>query len=78
MGTVYRTGNAGSVRLSARTLSDDLSPLDERGNRRQIELCLRERVGVAFSHGTCPDAPACGFRNKARNGQVNPQADKRS
>ena len=50
MRTIYRTGNAGSVRLSARTPSDDLSPLDERGNRQQIEPCLRERVGVEFSH----------------------------
>jgi hypothetical protein len=78
MRTVYRIGDAGCVRLSPRTVSE-LSPPDERGNWEQIGLCHRERVGLSFSRRQVPpSAPACGSRNKARNGPVNLQVDTRS
>ena len=51
--TVYLT--AGAVRLYAATPSDDLSPLDERGDWQHTERCLHERVGLEFSHGMGPE-----------------------
>ena len=61
MRTVYRTGNAGSVRLSARTLGDDLSPLDGRGNRQQIELHLASESGSSLPTACAPSAPGLWF-----------------
>lgn len=58
--TVYLT--AGSVRLYAPTPSDDLSPLDERGDWQHIEAVpSRGESGLSFPTACAPSAPELRF-----------------